>query len=205
MARLSVISLLFAILGTNLVTAFNQTLELENSACDNNCWSDSFPGGSCTDDAACMCDQQKYREAYFCCMGKYCNSNVLPDSVTRQNRDCEARNMAFTFDSEAVCGVKLTTSAGVLVAATTAASSATSSATSAATATESVTTGDSESSSASASTTSAASSTITSKASTSGDQTASASATSTSPNAAAGREILSPAMILLGISALSLW
>ncbi|KXG52048.1 uncharacterized protein PGRI_083320 [Penicillium griseofulvum] len=110
MARVSVVFTLFALLAATLVTAFNQTLELENGDCDNNCYFSSFPGGSCTDDVACMCNKHKYREAYFCCM-KDCNPNVMPESITRQHRECIARNLDFTFDAEARCGVKLTTSA----------------------------------------------------------------------------------------------
>ncbi|KAH8201628.1 hypothetical protein TruAng_004234 [Truncatella angustata] len=78
--------------------------------CQNNCFFGSFPGGSCTNDAACMCTQQKYREKYFCCMAEKCAASVMPDSITRQTSECEARNLPFTFDAEAVCGIKLTTS-----------------------------------------------------------------------------------------------
>ncbi|KAJ5620456.1 hypothetical protein N7510_004440 [Penicillium lagena] len=78
MARLSSVFVLFALLAATIVTAYNQTLEEENATCDNNCFFNSFPGGSCTNDAQCMCDKQEYREAYFCCMGKNCNPNVLP-------------------------------------------------------------------------------------------------------------------------------
>ncbi|KAF4838796.1 hypothetical protein CGCTS75_v000643 [Colletotrichum tropicale] len=56
-----------------------------------------------------MCTQQKYRERYFCCMAEKCDASVLPDSIQRQTSECEARNMPFTFDTEAVCGIKLST------------------------------------------------------------------------------------------------
>ncbi|KAJ5858094.1 hypothetical protein N7455_008988 [Penicillium solitum] len=206
MARFPVVSVLLALLAATLVTAFNQTLELENSNCDNNCYFDSFPGGSCTDDPACMCDKQQYREAYFCCM-KDCNPNVMPDSITRQHRECKARNMDFTFDAEALCGVKLTTSAGFLVAAPTTTSSA-SAATVTVTATaaaDSTTTGDSKFSTASGSSTSTTSSAITQESSSTGNQTSSVSSTPAPTNGAPGKGAIgNAAMILVGLSAIML-
>ncbi|EWG51868.1 hypothetical protein FVEG_16875 [Fusarium verticillioides 7600] len=73
----------------------------------NGCFDASFPGGSCTNDPACMCTQKKYREAYFCCMAKKCDPDVMPESVERQHTGCQARNLDFTFDAEKVCGMKL--------------------------------------------------------------------------------------------------
>ncbi|KAJ5193451.1 hypothetical protein N7449_009593 [Penicillium cf. viridicatum] len=207
MARFPVVLVLFALLAATLVTAFNQTLELENSNCDNNCYFDSFPGGSCTDDPACMCDKQQYREAYFCCM-KDCNPNVMPDSITRQHRECQARNMDFTFDAEALCGVKLTTSAGFLVAAATTTSTHAAAATVTVTATaaaDSTATGDSKSSTPSTSTNSAASSTITQAASSTGNKTSSASSTPAPTNGAPGKGAIgNAAMILVALSAVML-
>ncbi|KAJ5593426.1 hypothetical protein N7537_010330 [Penicillium hordei] len=206
MARFPAVFVLFALLAATLVTAFNQTLELENSNCDNNCYFDSFPGGSCTDDPACMCDKQQYREAYFCCM-KDCNPNVMPDSITRQHRECKARNMDFTFDAEALCGIKLTTSAGFLVAAATttstpAAATVTVTATAAA---DSTATGDSKSSTPSVSTNSAASSTITQAASSTGTKTSSVSSMPAPTNSAPGKgAIRNAAMILVALSAVML-
>jgi hypothetical protein len=119
------------------------------------------------------------------------------DSVTRQQNDCDARNMAFTFDSEAVCGIKLTTSAGVLVAAATSTTSAAAIATVTVTATNSAATGDSKSSTSSASTTSGASST--------GDQTSSGSSTPTATNGVSDKgSIGQAAMALVAFSAVFL-
>ncbi|KAI6765658.1 hypothetical protein HG530_006728 [Fusarium avenaceum] len=104
--------LLLSLLGTGLAVAapqFDQEAELRKSECDNGCFFGSFPGGSCTDDAACMCTQQKYREAYFCCMAEKCDSDVMPESIERQHTECSARNLDFSFDAEKVCGIKLTT------------------------------------------------------------------------------------------------
>ncbi|KAF5577525.1 hypothetical protein FPCIR_12061 [Fusarium pseudocircinatum] len=78
-----------------------------------------FPGGSCTNDPACMCTQKKYREAYFCCMAKKCDADVMPESVERQHTGCQARNLDFTFDAEKVCGIKsATTSISTISTAT---------------------------------------------------------------------------------------
>ncbi|WYZ42525.1 hypothetical protein EsH8_VI_000224 [Colletotrichum jinshuiense] len=152
MPRPSAVLVLLGLLSAGLAVAspeFDQEEDNRNSSCDNGCFFGSFPGGSCTNDAACMCTQQKYREAYFCCMAQKCAASVLPASIQRQNSECGARNMPFTFDVEAVCGIKLTTS-------TTASSSAASTAT-----------GDPKSSAASASST-AASATVTSEVSSTG-------------------------------------
>ncbi|KAF3808166.1 hypothetical protein GCG54_00006781 [Colletotrichum gloeosporioides] len=102
---------LLGLIGSTLVAAtpFDQEKQNRDAECDNGCFFRSFPGGSCTNDAACMCTQQKYRERYFCCMSEKCDASVLPDSIQRQTSECEARNMPFTFDTEAVCGIKLST------------------------------------------------------------------------------------------------
>ncbi|KAF4971458.1 hypothetical protein FSARC_1686 [Fusarium sarcochroum] len=109
MPRLYNSLVLLSLLGTGLVVAFDQEAELRKSNCDNGCFDSSFPGGSCTDDAACMCTQHKYREKYFCCMAEKCDSDVMPESIERQHSECGARNLDFTFDAEKVCGIKLTT------------------------------------------------------------------------------------------------
>ncbi|KAM0313695.1 hypothetical protein ACHAPQ_011988 [Fusarium lateritium] len=112
MVRLYNSILLLSLLGTGFAVAapqFDQEAELRKSECDNGCFFGSFPDGSCTDDAACMCTQQKYREAYFCCMAEKCDSDVMPESIERQHTECSARNLDFTFDAEKVCGIKPTT------------------------------------------------------------------------------------------------
>ncbi|KAF4862688.1 hypothetical protein CGCSCA1_v014696 [Colletotrichum siamense] len=110
MPQFSVVILL-GLVGGSLVAAtpFDQEKQNRDADCDNGCFFGNFPGGSCTNDAACMCTQQKYRERYFCCMAEKCDASVLPDSIQRQTSECEARNMPFTFDTEAVCGIKLST------------------------------------------------------------------------------------------------
>ncbi|KAI8676168.1 hypothetical protein NCS56_00504000 [Fusarium sp. Ph1] len=111
MARFFSWLMLFSLLGVGLASPqkFNQEEQNRNADCDNGCFFGSFPGGSCTNDAACMCTQQKYRERYFCCMAEKCAPSVLPDSIQRQTLECEARNMEFTFDVEKVCRIKLST------------------------------------------------------------------------------------------------
>ncbi|OAX82055.1 hypothetical protein ACJ72_03597 [Emergomyces africanus] len=112
MARFAALLAVFSFLSYSLVAA-QQPIDFEeqnrNARCDNDCFFGSFPPGSCTNDPACMCTQQKYRERYFCCMGEKCSSSVLPDSIQRISLDCEDRNLTFTFDPEAVCGIKLIT------------------------------------------------------------------------------------------------
>ncbi|KAJ0313255.1 hypothetical protein COL516b_000186 [Colletotrichum fioriniae] len=56
-------ALVLAGLGANLAvgTPFDQEEQNRNAECDNGCFFGSFPGGSCTNDAACMCTQQKYQ------------------------------------------------------------------------------------------------------------------------------------------------
>lgn len=101
--------LILSLFGSALAVAapqFDQGAELRKSECDNGCFDASFPGGSCTNDPACMCTQKKYREAYFCCMAKKCDADVMPESVERQHTECQARNLDFTFDAEKVCGMK---------------------------------------------------------------------------------------------------
>ncbi|KAM0235209.1 hypothetical protein ACHAPO_006006 [Fusarium lateritium] len=109
MVRLSNSIILIGILASGAIAApeFDQEAELRRSNCDNGCFDDSFPGGSCTNDPACMCTQNKYREAYFCCMAKNCEAIVVTRSVERQHDECQARNLDFTFDAEKVCGIKL--------------------------------------------------------------------------------------------------
>ncbi|KAK8045009.1 hypothetical protein PG993_005033 [Apiospora rasikravindrae] len=126
MARLTATLVLFGIACSTLVAAtpepFNQEESNRNSDCDNGCFFGSFPGGSCTNDAACMCTQQKYREKYFCCMAQKCAPSVLPDSIDRQKSECRARSMPFTFDVEAACGIKLATSSSAVMSSSAATS-----------------------------------------------------------------------------------
>ncbi|KAI8720030.1 hypothetical protein NCS52_00447300 [Fusarium sp. LHS14.1] len=118
MARLFSWLMLFSVLGVGLASPqkYNQEEQNRNADCDNGCFFGSFPGGSCTNDAACMCTQQKYRERYFCCMAEKCAASVLPDSIQRQTFECEARNMEFTFDVEKVCGIKVTATSSAVSA-----------------------------------------------------------------------------------------
>ncbi|KAF5683953.1 hypothetical protein FCIRC_4166 [Fusarium circinatum] len=98
--------LILSLFGSALGVAapqFDQGAELRKSECD----------------ATCMCNQKKYREAYFCCMAKKCDSDVMPESVERQHTECQARNLDFTFDAEKVCGIKFEASSTSAAASTT--------------------------------------------------------------------------------------
>ncbi|KAJ4256183.1 hypothetical protein NW762_009261 [Fusarium torreyae] len=110
----------------------------------NGCFFGSFPGGSCTDDAACMCTQQKYREKYFCCMAEKCDSDIMPESIERQHSECRARDLDFTFDAEKVCGINLTTTTTPASSATVAATTSSVSHESSATSTTALVTSDAE-------------------------------------------------------------
>ncbi|KAF5500573.1 hypothetical protein CGCS363_v005997 [Colletotrichum siamense] len=142
MPQFSVVILL-GLVGGSLVAAtpFDQEKQNRDAECDNGCFFGSFPGGSCTNDAACMCTQQKYRERYFCCMAEKCDASVLPDSIQRQTSECDARNMPFTFDTEAVCGIKLSTKVSPYPTQTVTATATVGSSEAAATGTGAVTTG----------------------------------------------------------------
>ncbi|KAM0324064.1 hypothetical protein ACHAQA_008253 [Verticillium albo-atrum] len=108
---------------------FDQEASLRDSECDNGCFFDSFPGGSCTDDAACMCNQQRYRERYFCCMAKKCLPHVVLESLQRQWSGCEAHGVPINypedFDFMAVCGVELSTTSTTMEATSTSAAAST--------------------------------------------------------------------------------
>ncbi|KAF5547068.1 hypothetical protein FPHYL_10360 [Fusarium phyllophilum] len=102
--------LILSLFGSALGVAapqFDQGAESRKSDCDNECFDASFPGGSCTNDPACMCTQKKYRESYFCCMAEKCDPDVMPESIERQHTGCQARSLDFSFDAKKVCGIKL--------------------------------------------------------------------------------------------------
>ncbi|KFY93810.1 hypothetical protein V500_03519 [Pseudogymnoascus sp. VKM F-4518 (FW-2643)] len=90
--------------GFKLTTTYEAPMPTDTgeaaSDCDNNCFSDSFPGGSCTDDAAY--------------------------ALKRHSNNCQERNLPFTFDVEEVCGVTFTTSTTAPAATSTPAPAATS-------------------------------------------------------------------------------
>ncbi|KAK1985707.1 hypothetical protein LZ30DRAFT_360087 [Colletotrichum cereale] len=137
MPRLPTYIAMLGLLRTGLVIAYSyderdQEKQNRDATCDNECFFGSFPGGSCTNDAACICTQQKCREKYFCCMAEKCEATVftvmseftgydplncvllkdLPclDSIQRQSLGCESWNLPFAFfNTEAVCGIKLST------------------------------------------------------------------------------------------------
>ncbi|CAG7563482.1 unnamed protein product [Fusarium equiseti] len=131
MVRFSDSLMLIGMLATGLAVAapeFDEAAELRRSNCDNDCFFESFPGGSCTDNPACHCTEKKYREAYYCCIAKNCEPIVLTRSIERHHDGCIARNLDFTFDVEEACGIKLETTSSAVSAKTAATSAATSAA-----------------------------------------------------------------------------
>ncbi|KAM5372473.1 hypothetical protein ACJZ2D_007511 [Fusarium nematophilum] len=218
MARLSTL-VLFGLL--SLVVASPQYEEINrNAECDvsndllylnqdswNDCFFGSFPGGSCTNDDACMCTQQKYRERYFCCMAEKCAASVLPDSIERQTLECEARNMEFTFDVEKACGIKLTTTSSIISATTTSATTGEGTSTANGSANESSATSASTAAASTQDTTTETSSTGTSGSSSTGASEAS-STESTTPvdnSASQARVMLNGVVLLVAMYAVLLW
>lgn len=75
-----------------------------------------FPFATCT----CTCTLSNGR----ICKLIDCLHDYL-DSIQRFSLDCEGRSLPFTFDAEAVCGIKLTTSSTTSASATSTSASAT--------------------------------------------------------------------------------
>ncbi|KAI1066437.1 hypothetical protein LB506_008339 [Fusarium annulatum] len=113
--------LILSLFGSALAVAapqFDQGAELRKSECDASSSHHiyEFLPNTCRRMAALMSAfrevhvpmirPKKYREAYFCCMAKKCDADVMPESVERQHTECQARNLDFTFDAEKVCGMK---------------------------------------------------------------------------------------------------
>ncbi|KFY28711.1 hypothetical protein V493_02794 [Pseudogymnoascus sp. VKM F-4281 (FW-2241)] len=87
---------------------YDQETQHTNAACANGCFFKFFTN-MCSDDPACLCNQQEHREGYMCCMAKECAPRVFPEGLTRSSLACETRNLPFTFEVEKACGFKLTT------------------------------------------------------------------------------------------------
>jgi hypothetical protein len=156
----------------------------------------------CNDDnPACMCTLEDRRQKYFCCMAKKCDSHVLPDSLERQFRGCNAWNIPIPeeFDTEAVCGIKMpstSTSTSAAASSTSDAASQTSAA---------------SQSAAASSTASAAASSVTPPASSvtppQGSQTTPGAPESTNPDSGAvhTKAAWSGAAVVLGAAGLMMW
>ncbi|KAM5511453.1 hypothetical protein FOXYSP1_11553 [Fusarium oxysporum f. sp. phaseoli] len=121
MARLSNILMLLGVLGSFAAAQrYDQEKQNKDATCNNNCFFKYFTNKCNADNPACVCTLKDMREKFFCCIAENCADNVLPEQIERSSNDCDAHGIPFTFDAEAVCGIKLPVSSEtVSVSATT--------------------------------------------------------------------------------------
>ncbi|KAF5622070.1 uncharacterized protein FTJAE_11036 [Fusarium tjaetaba] len=135
MARPSNILMLLSVVGGFAAAQYDQKKENKDATCDNNCFFKYFTNKCNADNPACVCTLKDMREKFFCCIAKNCAENVLPgnaspsidqtvsnlgtEQIERSSSDCDAHGIPFTFDAEAVCGIKLPSSETVSVSVTT--------------------------------------------------------------------------------------
>ncbi|KAM0229964.1 hypothetical protein ACHAP5_011508 [Fusarium lateritium] len=105
---------------------YDEEKQNKDATCNNNCFFDYFANKCNSDNPACLCTLKDMREKFFCCIAKNCADNVLPEQIVRSSDNCDAYNIPFTFDPEAVCGIKLPVSTDTMSdAATTTSDSST--------------------------------------------------------------------------------
>ncbi|KAF5634204.1 hypothetical protein F52700_5925 [Fusarium sp. NRRL 52700] len=120
MARLSNILMLLSVVGSFAAAQYDQDKQNKDATCNNNCFFKYFTNKCNADNPACVCTLEDMREKFFCCIAENCADNVLPEQIERSSNDCDAHGIPFTFDAEAVCGIKLpVSSATVSVSVTT--------------------------------------------------------------------------------------
>ncbi|KAI1025180.1 hypothetical protein LB505_009424 [Fusarium chuoi] len=119
MARLSNILMLFSVVGSFAAAQYDQEKQNKDATCNNNCFFKYFTNKCNADNPACVCTLKDMREKFFCCIAENCADNVLPEQIERSSNDCDAHGIPFSFDAEAVCGIKLPVSSTVSVSATT--------------------------------------------------------------------------------------
>ncbi|PNP78912.1 hypothetical protein FNYG_07777 [Fusarium nygamai] len=107
MARLSNVLVLFSVVGGFAAAQFDQEKQNKDATCNNNCFFKYFTNKCNADNPACVCTLKDMREKFFCCIAENCAENVLPEQIERSSNDCDAHGIPFTFDAEAVCGIKL--------------------------------------------------------------------------------------------------
>ncbi|PCD33598.1 hypothetical protein AU210_009818 [Fusarium oxysporum f. sp. radicis-cucumerinum] len=108
MARLSNILMLLGVLGSFAAAQrYDQEKQNKDATCNNNCFFKYFTNKCNADNPACVCTLKDMREKFFCCIAENCADNVLPEQIERSSNDCDAHGIPFTFDAEAVCGIKL--------------------------------------------------------------------------------------------------
>ncbi|KAF5253564.1 hypothetical protein FANTH_1636 [Fusarium anthophilum] len=120
MTRLSNVLMLLGVMGSFAAAQYDQDKENKDATCNNNCFFKYFTNKCNADNPACVCTLKDMREKFFCCIAENCAENVLPEQIERSSNDCDAHGIPFTFDAEAVCGIKLpVSSATVSVSVTT--------------------------------------------------------------------------------------
>ncbi|KAF9771714.1 hypothetical protein IL306_010641 [Fusarium sp. DS 682] len=108
MARLSNALMLLSIVGSFAAAqGYDQEKQNKDATCNNNCFFKYFTNKCNDDNPACVCTLKDMREKFFCCIAENCADNVLPEQIERSSDGCVAWNKPFTFDPEAVCGIKL--------------------------------------------------------------------------------------------------
>ncbi|KAF4334044.1 hypothetical protein FBEOM_12121 [Fusarium beomiforme] len=107
MTRLSNALMLFGIVGSFAAAQYDQDKQNKDATCNNNCFFKYFTNKCNDDNPACVCTLKDMREKFFCCIAENCAANVLPEQIERSSDGCVAWNKPFTFDPEAVCGIKL--------------------------------------------------------------------------------------------------
>ncbi|KAF4416086.1 hypothetical protein FACUT_12880 [Fusarium acutatum] len=200
MARLSKILMLLSVVGS---FAAAQRYDQEKQNKDATC--NYFTNKCNADNPACVCTLKDMREKFFCCIAENCAENVLPgnaslenartvtdlsaEQIERSSNDCDAHGIPFTFDAEAVCGIKLPVSSqAVSISITT----STASTVTKAKASETITTTEED--------TAAATTTTPGTESSAASQTTSvAAATVTDNSAAKAKGVVAAAAIALGV------
>ncbi|KAJ4128212.1 hypothetical protein NW768_008499 [Fusarium equiseti] len=86
---------------------YDQEKQHADADCNNGCFFKYFTNKCNEDNKACVCTLDDMREKFLCCIAVSCAANVLPEQIERSGNDCVAWNLPFTFDAEAVCGIKL--------------------------------------------------------------------------------------------------
>ncbi|KAG5655998.1 hypothetical protein KAF25_001568 [Fusarium avenaceum] len=118
MTRLSNVLVLLSIAGSFVAgQQYDQEKQNTDATCNNKCFFEFFTNKCNEDNPACLCTLKDMREKFFCCLAKNCAANVLPEQIPRSSDNCDAYKIPFTFDPEAVCGIKLSVSSDTVSSA----------------------------------------------------------------------------------------
>ncbi|CVK98643.1 uncharacterized protein FMAN_08526 [Fusarium mangiferae] len=189
MTRLSNILMLFGVVGSFAAAQYDQEKQNKDATCNNNCFFKYFTNKCNADNPACVCTLKDMREKFFCCIAENCADNVLPEQIERSSNDCDAHGIPFTFDAEAVCGIKLPVSSETVSVSTTTSEATT---VTKAKASETVTTSEEES-------TTAITTTTGTESSAASQTTSAAAATVTENSGSKAKGMVAAAAIALGV------